>query len=209
MRTHPTTPLTCQQCGLSFQARLALHRLREIKFCSRACYHASTRIAVQARFLTGVERTAHCWLWAGRPDANGYGRITIGRRSERAHCVEWSMATGSPVPDGLIVGHICDVRLCVRNDDEGTYGVAGIRYERSGHLWLGPNAANMADMAEKGRGVQGERHHSAVLRPEQVIEARRLFVVEGRSIPSIARWLGISHAAAQKMLLRRSWKHLE
>ncbi len=90
-----------------------------------------------------------CEEWEGTRLSNGYGQVTVdgggqGWRSDRkgsrrgrrmlAHRWTWEQAHG-PIPPGLEVMHSCDNPSCVNLD----------------HLSLGTHAANMADMAAKGR----------------------------------------------------------
>lgn len=92
-----------------------------------------------------------CWLWTGAISTHGYGRIVAGGRVENAQRVAYALCV-SP-PGSMWVLHHCDVRHCVRPD----------------HLWLGDNAANVADMMAKGRQVarRGLRH-GAHTKPERV-----------------------------------------
>ena len=49
-----------------------------------------------------------CWLWAGRLDCQGYGRLgDVG-----AHVLVWRALHG-PVPPGLELDHLCRVHACV------------------------------------------------------------------------------------------------
>lgn len=53
----------------------------------------------------------NCWLWTGPTDGHGYGRA--GR--VRAHRFSYELLVG-PIPDGLVLDHLCRVPLCVRPD---------------------------------------------------------------------------------------------
>lgn len=61
-----------------------------------------------------------CWLWDGRPSAQGYGRFTVARSGHwvtlGAHVWAWEDANGQRVPEGMYVDHLCSVRRCVRPD---------------------------------------------------------------------------------------------
>jgi hypothetical protein len=53
-----------------------------------------------------------CWLWTGS-HRSGYGRVSLHHRWYAAHRVSWELANG-PVPDGLVLDHLCRNELCVR-----------------------------------------------------------------------------------------------
>jgi hypothetical protein len=63
----------------------------------------------RADFESLFTRTEGCWLWQGRVDAAGYGRIWL---DTYAHREAWERANG-PIPPGLTIDHICEVKTCV------------------------------------------------------------------------------------------------
>ena len=75
-----------------------------------------TRGSVAERLTRHIDITSDgCWLWTGSLDAAGYGRIYLGPEVGRpglAHRASYEMAVG-PVPDGLVLDHLCRVRRCV------------------------------------------------------------------------------------------------
>ncbi len=75
-----------------------------------------------------------CREWQGSTNSRGYGKKYVGGRYVRAHRWTWEQAHG-PIPDGLVVMHICDNPPCVELT----------------HLRLGTQAENLGDMREKGR----------------------------------------------------------
>jgi hypothetical protein len=79
-----------------------------------------------------------CWLIQGCGiGVGGYGQIKLDAPSRQlipAHHAAWLLAHG-PIPDGLVVMHICDEPRCVRLD----------------HLQLGTQAQNVQDSVQKGR----------------------------------------------------------
>lgn len=59
-----------------------------------------------------------CWLWLLKKSKDGYGRFQVRqssgpRKTVTAHQIAWIIDNG-PVPEGLILDHLCRVRLCVR-----------------------------------------------------------------------------------------------
>lgn len=66
----------------------------------------------EERFWTKVDKSADCWLWTAAVGDDGYGLFWLAGRMRRAHRVsfEWAM---EPIPDGLILDHLCRNRACV------------------------------------------------------------------------------------------------
>lgn len=63
------------------------------------------------RFWRRVEFGDDCWTWI-TPQPDGYGRFQIGWVRKRAHRWTWEAVNG-PVPDGLVIDHLCRNRSCV------------------------------------------------------------------------------------------------
>ncbi|WP_199572697.1 HNH endonuclease signature motif containing protein [Streptomyces murinus] len=65
------------------------------------------------RFLACVQKTAACWLWTGRIDRHGYGEFKAEGRKVRAHRWMYEHHSGAPIPDGMVMDHLCRTRNCV------------------------------------------------------------------------------------------------
>lgn len=53
-----------------------------------------------------------CWAWKGAKTPTGYGVVSIERRARKAHRYSYLHLVG-PVPDGLVLDHLCRNRACV------------------------------------------------------------------------------------------------
>lgn len=119
-----------------------------------------------------MERTmpvpmAGCWLWMGSwAPSRGYGLVHVpGGRRTVAHRYSWEIHRG-PIPDGMMVCHKCDVRLCVNPD----------------HLFLGTASDNMRDAFAKGRNITaGDRHRAKTHCPQgHAYEGWNVILYQGR-----------------------------
>jgi hypothetical protein len=61
------------------------------------------------------EPNTGCFLWFGAIATNGYGVISIGRKNRLAHRMYYELKKG-PVPNGLVLDHLCRVKCCVNPD---------------------------------------------------------------------------------------------
>ncbi len=114
------------------------------------------RRSLNERFCEKVNRSGGCWTWTGAT-VQGYGSLTVDTgKTDLAHRVAWTLASGLLIPKTMYVLHTCDDHACVRNDEPGIYVIRGLARPRFGHLWLGTQLDNMADMVEKGRASRGE-----------------------------------------------------
>ena len=73
--------------------------------------------SITDKFWRGVQKTDSCWLWTGSKQPNGYGYIhakynNAGRVNLKAHRVAYELLVG-PIPDGLVIDHLCNNRGCV------------------------------------------------------------------------------------------------
>ena len=76
-----------------------------------------------------------CAMWLGHRLPSGYGTLTDADGGKRyAHRVSWELLHG-PIPDGLVIRHLCDQPSCVR----------------PGHLEVGTYVDNAADTVAAGR----------------------------------------------------------
>lgn len=70
----------------------------------------------EERFWSYVEKTEGCWLWTGaKAGGTGYGHIYMEGHQRLAHRFAYEVLIG-PIPEGLVLDHLCRVRSCVNPD---------------------------------------------------------------------------------------------
>ena len=67
------------------------------------------------RFWSRVDTSGDCWLWTGLTPASGYGIFAIGHKRTGVHRFAYELTNG-PIPEGLVLDHLCRTPRCVRPD---------------------------------------------------------------------------------------------
>lgn len=84
-------------------------------------FSSTSRISIEDRFFSKLpenRRDDDCWEWQGEMLNTGYGVISFGsqrshtRERRLSHRVSWELLRG-PIPDGLVIDHLCRNRRCV------------------------------------------------------------------------------------------------
>lgn len=144
--------------------------------------------------------SAGCWIWTGRKNDQGYGKLSIANRTEKAHRVSYVIHKGE-IPSGLCVCHSCDNPSCVNPE----------------HLWLGTQRENIYDCISKNRDNSsgltahgckgmtcGEMHGHHKLTGKQVIEILAASK-NGESNVSISRRYPVGRQAIYKITKHLRW----
>ena len=90
----------------------------------------------------------NCWLTDMHADHSGY--VTVGVHTDgvelrrKLHVVAWEAHNAEPVPDGMVVMHMCDTPGCFNPN----------------HLRVGTQAENIQDSVAKGRHASVTRDRS-------------------------------------------------
>jgi HNH endonuclease len=128
--------------------------------------------------------------------AGGYGRVPFKRKGKTksvvAHRISWQAANGK-IPDGMIICHKCDTPSCVN----------------PGHLFIGTDADNVADMLRKGRArpPRGEANGNSKLTAAKVL-CIRTRASSGEAHWRIAADYGVSRALVSCVVRRDIWAWL-
>ena len=149
---------------------------------------------VQERFEEKFLKTDGCWDWLANKDSCGYGKFKVSGKLCSAHRVAYTLYVGE-IPEGLYVCHKCDNPGCVNPS----------------HLFLGTQTDNMRDCFAKNRMVRqpvyGERHGSAKLTKDQVVEIRERRG-KGESLSSLAIEFGVAFQTISDIYLHKSWARM-
>jgi hypothetical protein len=165
---------------------------RDQRVCSRACANASRGRSVAERFLDSYKPGAPkaCWPWTGTLHHRGYGVIGDNRnRQYLAHRLAYERVHGA-IPEGLYVCHHCDNPPCVNPD----------------HLFLGTDADNQSDKANKGRSTQGIKSPNAKLTDADVLAIRALY--PRMTQQALADKFHVHQTIVSDIVRRVAWKHL-
>ena len=111
--------------------------------------HTPTPLMERILARVCIDDATFCWIWHGAVTKHGYGRVTLGRRSEGTvlvHRAVYECMVG-PIPDGEELDHRCRVPACCNPDhlEPVTHGenISRGRARRivcpSGHYILGDN----------------------------------------------------------------------
>jgi len=159
------------------------------------CGHNLTHHPWPARFWrhVSIRSENECWVWQGRINSTGYGRVGNNGKVYYAHRMAYELCVG-PIPKGLCVLHACDNRRCVN-----------VR-----HLFLGTDADNVHDAIAKGRMryVNGSRVGAAKLTEQQVIEIRSIYETGHITQRELGAKYHVSHSTIGRITRREGWNHV-
>jgi hypothetical protein len=125
--------------------------------------------SVRERFMARASNrpTDGCWIWDGQVGANGYGVLSLTKKTKiYAHRASYELFKG-PIPDGLTIDHLCRTLKCVNPEH-----LEAVTLEENSR-----RAANRTDVCPSGhpkdglitRGVRPRRYCKECCR----IRARR------------------------------------
>lgn len=152
------------------------------------------RRTLEQRFWVKVDRGGECWEWRAAISPYGYGYFHNGTRMEHAHRVSWRLAHGIEIPDGLMILHECDNRLCVRPE----------------HLRPGTAKDNAGDAVERGhhygKGIRlhGEVNGQCRYTDELVVAIREAYASGGVSQSEVGRRFGVTQSYVSSVV--RGWR---
>ncbi|ALP47802.1 HNH endonuclease [Escherichia phage GA2A] len=132
-----------------------------------------------------------CILHKGCVNNSGYGLKWYAGKLRGAHVVSYLNNKG-PIPEGLVVMHSCDNRLCVNPE----------------HLSIGTYSENMIDCVSKGRknSPHSDSHYNSKLSAEEVKSIRK----SGLTATELtAMYPGVSRRTLSDVLTGKTWRHVD
>ncbi|WP_406321032.1 HNH endonuclease signature motif containing protein [Streptomyces sp. NBC_00519] len=126
------------------------------------------------RFLAKVaDGNGGCWDWTGHIKPNGYGQVTIGGRKLNAHRFAYETLR-APIPDGLVIDHLCRNRRCVNPDH-----LEPVTHQTNVLRGIGPTARN----AKATHCVRGHDFNAAntYIRPNGARQCRACHAAHSRA----------------------------
>ncbi len=132
-----------------------------------------------------------CWNWCGTILRDGYGRFATYNRLYRAHRFAYESYYGA-VPEGLLVCHHCDNRLCCNPL----------------HLYAGTAKQNADDRNRRGRAntARGRQKKNAVLTTDAVHLIRLNLL--GLTSKEQARIYHVSPRHIRAIRSRQEWRYV-
>jgi len=138
--------------------------------------------STEEKILYMVDKTENCWIWKGAPNAQGYGVLKIGNDTIRAHRIAYELWVG-PIPDGLVIDHICGVRNCcnpshlqaVSRKENNEHKTVLDRRNKSGYqgvYWDEENGMWRVQVQHNGKKYPGGRFHDVKEANEVAIAMR-------------------------------------
>lgn len=112
---NPNTICAVSDCGEEVLAKGWCSRHYEKNRLHGSPLGFKPRRTPEDRFWEKVNKTSGCWLWTAGTNTNGYGRFLLNGSKVGAHRFAYELSIG-PIPDGLMLDHICSTPLCVRTD---------------------------------------------------------------------------------------------
>lgn len=144
-----------------------------------------------------VDEETGCWNWnaadSGAVWGESYGIVGGDCWPERkAHRLFYRLYKGH-IPKGFVVAHTCDNPRCVNPD----------------HLDTKTQFENMREATERSRwgDRRGSKNACAKLNEDSAKMAKQM-LMDGKTVASVARRLGVSETAIRFIKQGKTWKHV-
>lgn len=149
---------------------------------------------MEERFWSKVDASGPCWLWTAGVGNHGYGTYNLSWRDGRprglvlAHRHAWESLVG-PIAQGLVLDHLCRVRVCVNTDH--LEPVTQAENVRRGYSYMGMcqrrNACLKGDHPLDGLLGNGRRYCKTCAREREWRKRRDAGIAQRKAGPTARR----------------------
>lgn len=149
--------------------------------------------AIKADNVYECSRTG-CWKHTNNLRDDGYAAVQVKGKKVRAHRLAYEVASGEPIPEGLMVRHgpACEDGNCFRPS----------------HLSVGTAADNAADRERDGRTARGSRNGASKLTEDEVARMKCAAQL-GEKARCLAEEYGVSTRTIYRILADELWTHVD
>ena len=132
-----------------------------------------------------IKNEDECWEWQSTISTNGYGQFRYYNQIFFAHRVSYTITNG-PIPEGKLILHKCDNRLCVNPS----------------HLYCGTQADNINDRAIRSPNSQGSGNDGniSMFSESDADTMKGLYYKDGYFLKSIAEFFNCSVSLVEKII---------
>jgi hypothetical protein len=142
-----------------------------------------TRKITVEDFWNKVVKTNSCWLWQGKLDPKGYGRLSQHKAHRYSYELHFGAILKAPVSaDQLVVRHKCDNPSCVNPE----------------HLELGTRDDNNKDRHRRNRSKMDK------LDPAEAFDIKYNL----RAKDAILKYPQVSETTITRIRMNQIWKHI-
>jgi len=136
-----------------------------------------------------VDKTQSCWVWTKSTRA-GYGQVMVDGKRWSAHRLFYTLHKG-PIPDGKLVCHTCDNKLCVNPE----------------HLYVGTHVDNNNDTYLRNRMPNKQGYNAKNVVKLDLAEALE---IKYSKTPSsiLEEMFGINQSQISRIRNGKTWKNI-
>jgi hypothetical protein len=175
-----------QQYGKIKPNELIIHKCDNKMCCNPE--HMNTYLGRTKNIKWKEENGCHI-ATSHRANSGGYPTIKINKQRIPMHRYMYEQHKGK-IPDGMIVRHKCDNRLCINPE----------------HLEIGTHADNVRDRVERNRSAIGIQHGRAKLTENDVRFIRQNTAL---TLTELGKMFGVDIKSIKLAREFKTWKHVK
>lgn len=89
---------------------------KTLKALTEARRNDAVRLAALRKLIARLDGCIlDCWVWSGPRTPKGYGSVHFNNSTQAVHRLAYTVIVG-PIPDGMVLDHLCRNRACFNPD---------------------------------------------------------------------------------------------